>query len=111
MIHVDLESSLQSTCPLCGKDHNAKFFSHFVDRKHYVVGNCQNCGYRIEFEDNDLGSGLFMPGGDTTAVTKTFRKENVEHMKTRAEGNTEKTFVTMRFRFLDNEPITEERKR
>ncbi len=111
MIHADLEESLQSVCPLCGQQHHAKFFSHFFDRRHYIVGDCQNCGYRIEFEDDLLGGGLFMPGGETTAVTKTFRKENVEHMKEKVEGSTEKTFATMRFRFLDNEPITEERKR
>lgn len=110
MIHSTLEEQLGCTCPNCGKEHNAKFFSVFVSRMHYVAGDCERCGYRIEFRKDELGGGLFMPDGDVTTVSEVFKRESVEHMK-EALGAREAPAPRMRLRFLDNEPIREERQR
>ena len=114
MIHSTLEESLECTCPNCGKDHHAKFFSLFVSDMHYIIGDCEMCGYRIEFRKDELGSGLFLPNGDVTTVKDTFKKTSVEHAKAALEvkdDSTKGTFAGMRLRFLDKEEIREERER
>ena len=109
MIHSNLEESLTCHCPNCGNEHNAKVESKFQDKMHYMVGHCETCGYEIVLRDDELGGGLFMPDGST--VKDVFKKESTEHMKRDAEGKVEKSFATMKFRFLDDEPIVEERER
>ncbi len=95
---------------------------------HYVIGDCDSCGYRIEFRKDELGAGLFMPDGKVATVKEMFKKEHVDHMKERlasgehasdprekpvnwGEEKVLNTFSTMRLRFLDDEPIREERER
>lgn len=70
---------MDHACHSCGEEHNAKFFSMFVDDMHYIVGDCSHCSYRIEFRADDLGGGLFMPDG--SPVNDFFKKEHTEHMK------------------------------
>lgn len=118
MVHSSLEESLAETCPNCGKNHNAKFFSLFVGDMHYVVGDCDTCGYRIEIPKHDLGSGLFMSDGSVTTVDDMFRKQHTDHMKeevqVRSDQKIEPVTSSLRrhkMRFLDNEPITEMRER
>ncbi len=116
MMHTSLEESLATTCPVCGHDHHAKFFSLFVGDMHYIIGDCDSCGYRIEFRKDELGAGLFLPDGNVTTVQETFKKEQVSHMQERLAARGEATPVTpghtaLRQRFLDSVPIREERER
>lgn len=104
MVHHSLEESLPDTCPRCGKQHDAKLFSLFLGEMHYIVGECDNCGYDIEFRCDELGGGLFMPDGES--VTERFRKANVEHMKQRIRDFAPRTsvqpsFSTIRMRFTE----------
>lgn len=77
-MYNSLEETIGTTCPKCGKEHEAKFFSLFVGELHYIIGDCTRCGYRIEFRRDDLGGGLFLPDGNP--VTNEFDK-NTQHMK------------------------------
>jgi transcription elongation factor Elf1 len=85
MIHHTLEDDLTDVCPNCGQQHNAQLSSIFSSGDHYAVGNCGNCGYRIEFDQSVLGSGLFLPNGDVSTVQKIFRKSQTEQIRTRLE--------------------------
>ncbi len=98
MIHETLEEHLSSTCPSCGKEHNAKFFSLFVGERHYIIGDCTHCGYHIEFEESELGMGLFLPDG--SPVNEQFKK-NLTHMQDRGDAPVEKRFSSMKLRFAD----------
>jgi hypothetical protein len=104
MIHASLEEHLQTHCPNCGKEHDAKFLSHFTEDKHYIVGDCANCGYRIEIARNDLGSGLFLPDGSVATISEVFKSKHVEHVKERLKEQNVATFLpsfsTMQLRLL-----------
>jgi hypothetical protein len=85
---------------------------------HYVVGDCDSCGYRIEIPRHDLGSGLFMSDGSVTTVHDTFRRKHTDHMKAEVQAHSEMKVEPVtpalrrhKMRFLDNEPITEMRER
>ena len=57
-----LEQLISGDCPNCKKEHNAKFFSLFVDELHYLIGDCTGCGYRMEFPLHEFGGGIFVNG-------------------------------------------------
>lgn len=82
-MHSSLEDHLEHSCPSCGKEHHAKFFSLFVNQMHYIIGDCEQCGYHIEFRKDDLGAGLFLPDGST--VVDTFQRRSTDHMKAHLE--------------------------
>jgi len=98
MIHETLEEQLSTVCPACGKEHHAKLFSLFVEDRHYVIGDCSRCGYHIEFEESELGMGLFLPDGEP--VSERFRQAQTGHMKGCGEGGVEQSFSRMKFRFV-----------
>ena len=116
MANTTLEEHLHTHCPNCGKDHEAKFLSHFTEDKHYIVGNCENCGYRIEFRRDDLGSGLFLPDGSVSTIHEVFRSKHVEHVREALrEQNVPPivhSFAGMRVRLIDpkHEAKKEEKK-
>jgi len=73
---------------------------------HYIIGDCTNCGYRIEFRQDELGAGLFMPDGGVATVKEVFRKEHVEHMRERLNGSATPvvpTHANLRMRFIDSQ--------
>ena len=80
-MHLSLEEHLSSTCPNCGREHEAKFFSLFLGHRHYVIGDCAQCGYRIEIRRDDLGMGLFLPDGSVSTVKQAFQTKHTDHMK------------------------------
>ncbi len=103
-MHTTLEESLAHTCPNCGKEHHAKFFSLFVSQMHYIIGDCDQCGYRIEFRKDDLGAGLFLPDGNVVTITETFKQSHTEHMKGLLNGSAtpvEPSLSSMRMRFVE----------
>ena len=81
MIHNSLEERLHTHCPNCGKEHDAKFLSHFTDDMHYIVGDCTHCGYRIEIARHDLGGGLFLPDGSVSTINEVFQTKHTAHVK------------------------------
>lgn len=104
MAEHSLEAELPEVCPRCGRVHDAKFFSLFCDGMHYIVGDCESCGYRIEFERNDLGA-LFLPDGSVAAISEQFKREQVEHMRERVQRESPESrvipdFSHIRMRFL-----------
>lgn len=104
-IHACLEESLFTTCPNCSQRHNAKFFSLFLDQMHYIIGDCTSCGYRIEFRQDELGAGLFLPDGNVATIKEVFKKEHVEHMRERLKGSATPivpTHANLRLRFIDS---------
>lgn len=91
---LSLDETLSETCPRCGKEHGAPFFSLFLNGWHYVIGDCAHCDYRIEFRCDDLRGGLFMPDG--TPTTELFKK-NTSHMKAHVAGQPGTRRVTPSF--------------
>ncbi len=75
---LSLDETLSEICPHCGREHEARFFSLFLNGWHYVVGDCSHCNYRIEFRCDHLGGGLFLPDG--SPATQLFEK-NTRHLK------------------------------
>jgi|GEM_PF-4253965 len=80
-MHLSLDDHLEHTCPNCGKDHEAKFSSVFMHHAHYVRGNCTHCNYEIMLRHDQLGMGLFLPDGSSTAVKETFRSKHLDHLR------------------------------
>jgi hypothetical protein len=105
MIHHTLEDDLTDVCPNCGQQHNAQLSSIFSSGDHYAVGNCGNCGYRIELDQSVLRSDLFLSKNDVTTVQQVFRKSQTEEMRSHVEEghlrSVMQTHSTNRMRILD----------
>ncbi len=112
-MHTSLEDHLEHMCPSCRQEHHAKFFSLFLNHMHYIVGDCEQCGYHIEFRKDDFGGGLFLPDG--SAMADSFKKHNTDHMREHLEERNDhstvlNSFSTIKMRIVPQEKKKDEKK-
>jgi len=53
-MHTCNTNDLNTHCPICKTNHEIEFSEEFVRFKHYIVGHCPKCNYKIFISDNEL---------------------------------------------------------